>query len=180
LWLVIKFEADFDTGGIWMMVPENRRQLPGFLARGALVAALYALLVLAFAPLSFGPVQFRVAEALTLLPWLFPEAILGLFAGCLVSNLFGGLGIIDMVFGSLATLVAAWLTRRMPNVFWAAVPPVLVNGLVVGTYLSLLLDVPLASTILYVALGEAGVCFLLGVPLATLLTRILKERKTRA
>jgi len=180
LWLVIKFEADFDTGGIWMMVPENRRQLPGFLARGALVAASYALLVLAFAPLSFGPVQFRVAEALTLLPWLFPEAILGLFAGCLVSNLFGGLGIIDMVFGSLATLVAAWLTRRMPNVFWAAVPPVLVNGLVVGTYLSLLLDVPLASTILYVALGEAGVCFLLGVPLATLLTRILKERKTRA
>jgi len=180
LWLVIKFEEDFDTGGIWMMLPENRRGLPGFLARGALVAALYALLVLAFAPLSFGPVQFRVAEALTLLPWLFPEAILGLFAGCLVSNLFGGLGIIDMVFGSLATLVAAWLTRRMPNVFWAAVPPVLVNGLVVGTYLSLLLDVPLASTILYVALGEAGVCFLLGVPLATLLTRILKERKTRA
>lgn len=62
--------------------------LPGFLAKSALVAALYALLVLAFAPLSFGPVQFRVAEALTLLPWLFPEAVLGLFVGCLVSNLF--------------------------------------------------------------------------------------------
>lgn len=163
-----------------MMFPGNGRRLPGSLARGALVAALYALLVLAFAPLSFGPVQFRVAEALTLLPWLFPEAVFGLFAGCLVSNLFGGLGIVDMVFGSLATLFAAWLTRRMPNVFWAAVPPVLVNGLVVGTYLSFLLDVPLAATILYVALGEAGVCFLLGVPLATLLTRILKEKKMKA
>lgn len=158
----------------------NSENLPRFLARSALIAALYALLVLAFAPMSFGPVQFRVAEAMTLLPWLFPEAIPGLFVGCLVSNLFGGLGIVDMVFGSLATLLAAWLTRRMPNLLWAAVPPVLVNALVVGTYLSVLLDVPLVATILYVGLGQAGVCFLLGIPLATLLGRILRNKETRA
>jgi uncharacterized membrane protein len=158
----------------------NSGNLPRFLARSALIAALYALLVLAFAPMSFGPVQFRVAEAMTLLPWLFPEAIPGLFVGCLVSNLFGGLGIVDMVFGSLATLLAAWLTRRMPNLLWAAVPPVLVNALVVGTYLSVLLDVPLAATILYVGLGQAGVCFLLGIPLATLLGRVLRNKETRA
>ncbi|MFA0888376.1 MAG: QueT transporter family protein [Synergistales bacterium] len=163
-----------------MSFREKGRALPGFLARSALIAALYALLVLAFAPLSFGPVQFRVAEALTLLPWLFPEAIPGLFVGCLVSNLFGGLGIVDMVFGSLATLVAAWLTRRMPNVFWAAVPPVLINAVVVGTYLSFLLNVPMAATILYIGLGEAGVCFLLGIPLVTLLTRVLNQKKTKA
>lgn len=163
-----------------MSFPEKGRAYPAFIARSALVAALYALLVLAFAPLSFGPVQFRVAEALTLLPWLFPEAIPGLFVGCLVSNFFGGLGIVDMVFGSLATLVAAWLTRRMPNVFWAAVPPVLVNAVVVGTYLSYLLDLPVAATILYVGLGQAGVCFLLGIPLATLLGRVLKEKKAKA
>ncbi len=158
----------------------NSENLPRFLARSALIAALYALLVLAFAPMSFGPVQFRVAEAMTLLPWLFPEAIPGLFVGCLVSNLFGGLGIVDMVFGSLATLLAAWLTRRMPNLLWAAVPPVLVNALVVGTYLSVLLDVPLVATILYVGLGQAGVCFLLGIPLATLLGRVLRNKETRA
>jgi uncharacterized membrane protein len=163
-----------------MSFQEKGRALPGFLARSALIAALYALLVLAFSPLSFGPVQFRVAEALTLLPWLFPEAIPGLFVGCLVSNLFGGLGIVDMVFGSLATLVAAWLTRRMPNVFWAAVPPVLINAVVVGTYLSFLLNVPMAATILYVGLGEAGVCFLLGIPLVTLLSRVLNQKKTKA
>lgn len=157
----------------------NKLASPGFIARSALVAALYALLVLAFAPLSFGPVQFRVAEALTLLPWLFPEAIPGLFVGCLVSNLFGGLGIVDMVFGSLATLVSAWLTSRMPNLLWAAVPPVLVNAVVVGTYLSILLDVPLLATILYVGLGEAGVCFLLGVPLAGLLKKVLRDRVTK-
>lgn len=157
----------------------NKLASPGFIARSALVAALYALLVLAFAPLSFGPVQFRVAEALTLLPWLFPEAIPGLFVGCLVSNLFGGLGIVDMVFGSLATLVSAWLTSRMPNLLWATVPPVLVNAVVVGTYLSILLDVPLLATILYVGLGEAGVCFLLGVPLAGLLKKVLRDRATK-
>ncbi len=163
-----------------MSFREKGRALPGFLAKSALIAALYALLVLAFSPLSFGPVQFRVAEALTLLPWLFPEAIPGLFVGCLVSNLFGGLGIVDMVFGSLATLVAAWLTRRMPNVFWAAVPPVLINAVVVGTYLSFLLNVPMAATILYVGLGQAGVCFLLGIPLVTLLARVLNQKKTNA
>lgn len=158
----------------------NTGNVSRFLARSALIAALYSLLVLAFAPLSFGPVQFRVAEAMTLLPWLFPEAIPGLFVGCLVSNLFGGLGIVDMVFGSLATFVAAWLTRRMPNLLWAAVPPVLVNALVVGAYLSVLLDVPLVATILYVGLGQAGVCFLLGVPLATLLGRVIRNKGTRA
>jgi len=153
--------------------------LPGTIARSALVAALYALLVLAFAPLSFGPVQFRVAEALTLLPWLFPEAVPGLFVGCLVSNLFGGLGIVDMVFGSLATLGAAWLTRRMPSLLWAAVPPVVVNALVVGGYLSFLVDVPLPSTVLYVGLGQAGACFLLGVPLAKLLQKVLNKTRDR-
>ena len=153
--------------------------LPGTIARSALVAALYALLVLAFAPLSFGPVQFRVAEALTLLPWLFPEAVPGLFVGCLVSNLFGGLGIVDMVFGSLATLGAAWLTRRMPSLLWAAVPPVAVNALVVGGYLSFLAGVPLPSTVLYVGLGQAGACFLLGVPLAKLLQKVLNKTRDR-
>jgi len=153
--------------------------LPGYIARSALVAALYALLVLAFAPLSFGPVQLRVAEALTLLPWLFPEAVPGLFVGCLLSNLFGGLGIVDMVFGSLATLGAAWLTRRMPSLSWAAVPPVAVNAVVVGGYLSFLMDVPLFSTVLYVGLGQAGACFLLGVPLAKFLQKVLKKTGDR-
>ncbi len=158
---------------------KNKSSIPRYIARSALIGALYALLVVAFAPLSFGPVQFRVAESLTLLPWLFPEAIPGLFVGCLVSNLFGGLGIVDMVFGSLATLAAAYLTRRMPNHFMAAMPPVVINGLVVGTYLSILLNVPLLPTILYVGLGEAGVCFLLGIPLVTLLGRVLREKRER-
>jgi len=96
---------------------------PGALARSALIAAAYALLVVFFAPLSYGPVQVRIAEALTLLPWLWVEAVPGLFLGCLIANLFGGFGLVDVIFGSSATLIAAVMTRLMPNKVLAALPP---------------------------------------------------------
>ena len=76
----------------------------------ALIAALYTGLTFVLAPISFGPVQFRVSEALTLLPFCLPEAVPGLFIGCLISNMLGGFGIIDIVLGSAATLAAAWIT----------------------------------------------------------------------
>jgi uncharacterized membrane protein len=141
------------------------------ITRAAVIAALYVALVLIFQPISFGPVQFRVAEALTLLPFLLPEAIPGLFVGCLIANVFGGFGLTDIVLGSSATLAAAFLTRRAPNKWAAAVPPVVVNGLVVGVYLSFLTGMPMLFSIGYVALGEAGVCFALGVSLVHLLER---------
>lgn len=136
-----------------------------FIARGAVIAAMYAALCSIFQPISYGPVQFRAAEALTVLPYLMPEAIPGLFIGCVVANIFGGYGMLDIVLGSLATLAAAFLTRRAPNRALAAAAPVAVNGLVVGAYLSFLTDMPIAASIAYVALGEAGVCFALGLPL---------------
>ena len=137
----------------------------------AMIAGLYALLCIAFAPISYGAVQVRIAEALTLLPFLMPEAIPGLFVGCLIANFAGGFGLIDVVFGSLATLIAALLTRRMPNKVLAAVPPVAVNAVIVGGYLSLLLDLPFVSTALYVGLGEAVACFCLGIALLHLLEK---------
>lgn len=148
---------------------------PRRLVVAALVASLYAALCLAFAPLSYGAVQVRVAEALTLLPFLLPEAVAGLFVGCLLANLFGGMGLVDVVFGSLATLAAALLTWKMPNKFLAALPPVVINGLVVGGYLSVLLDLPFVSTALYVAFGQAVACFGLGLPLVHLLERRLSK-----
>ena len=141
------------------------------IALAAGIAALYAGLTMALAPISFGVVQFRVSEALTLLPFLMPEAVPGLFIGCLLANFLGGLGIIDVVFGSAATLVAAGLTWKMPNVWLAAVPPVVVNALVVGGYLAFITETPLALSILYIGASEAGVCFLLGVPLCKLLKK---------
>ena len=76
----------------------------------AVTAALYTALTLIAAPISFGNIQFRISEALCILPYFFPQAIPGLFIGCIFSNLFGGMGIFDIVFGSLATLLAAIFT----------------------------------------------------------------------
>jgi len=143
------------------------------ITRGALIAALYAALVFVFAPISFGAVQFRVAEALTLLPFLWLEAVPGLFVGCLVANMFGGLGPWDVFLGSGATLLAAWLSYMSPNVVLAALAPVIVNGVIVGSYLTLIvgLPTPLIFSVAYVAAGEAMACFALGIPLIRLLER---------
>ncbi len=136
------------------------------IALAALIAALYAGLTAALAPISFGPVQFRLAEALTLLPFFMPEAVPGLFIGCLLSNMLGGFGLVDIVLGSAATLAAAWMTSRMPNVWLAAVPPVVLNAVVVGVYLAFITDTPAALSVLYVGLSQSAVCFGIGVPLS--------------
>ena len=81
------------------------------LAVSAVVAAAYAALTVALAPISYGAVQFRVSEALTVLPFLMPFTAWGLFAGCILANLYTG-SVVDILFGSLATLLAALLTAR--------------------------------------------------------------------
>ena len=141
------------------------------LSRGALIGALYAVLTISLAPISYGPVQFRVSEALTLLPFYLPEAIPGLFAGCVFANFFGGYGLPDMVFGSLATLIAAILTRKSGNIWLAALWPVVSNMIIIGVMLHVLICVPLVATCLYVAFGEAGTCYVVGVPLMKILER---------
>ena len=82
-----------------------------FVVQAALIAAVYTVLTVIIAPYSYGIFQFRVSEVLTVLPAVIPSAIPGLFVGCLVSNLIGGFGIVDIIFGSLATLISAVLSR---------------------------------------------------------------------
>ena len=98
------------------------------LARSSLSAAVYVILVWIFAPISFGMVQFRIAEALTALPILIPEAIWGLFVGVMLSNILGGLGPWDIFGGSGVTLLAAWLTRRFRHSWLAYAWPILCNA----------------------------------------------------
>lgn len=141
------------------------------LVRASLIAALYVALVLIFSPISFGPIQCRIAEGLTVLPFLFPEAVPGLFIGCLIANIFGGT-LWDIIAGSLATLFAAWLTSKAPNLFWAAVPPVVVNAVIVGSYLGKISDIPFYFAIPYVAVGQAIACFGIGIPLVRLLQKV--------
>ena len=145
------------------------------LARGAIIAAAYAALTLIFAPISFREVQVRVSEALTLLPMLMPEAVPALFVGCLLSNLLGGSTVLDIVFGSLATLGAAMCTRRLRrNRPLAAAMPVLVNGVIVGAVVHYAYSpaLPLPLCMLSVAAGEAVACFVLGPLLLRALSRV--------
>ena len=139
----------------------------------AIIAALYAALTLGFQAISYGPVQFRISEAMTLLPVLFPEAVPGLAVGCLISNLFNPLGatVYDVVFGTMATLLAAILTRRIKGSVWLrALPPVVCNAVIIGLVLTYAYGIDvLWMNMLSVGLGQAVVCYALGVPLVKLL-----------
>ncbi|MEI6602808.1 MAG: QueT transporter family protein [Clostridia bacterium] len=136
------------------------------LSTGAMIAALYFVLAIVFMPISFGPLQFRVSEALTILPMFTPAAIPGLFLGCLLANIFGSGNVFDIIFGSLTTLAAALLTRQLKGNIWLAMlPPIIFNGLSVGYILAFLYAAPLLLTIGQITLGQAGVLLLLGVPL---------------
>ncbi len=143
------------------------------LARAAIIAAAYVAVSYLLLPISYGLVQFRAAEALTLLPMVYPEAIWGVFAGCLIANILGGLGPWDIFGGSLVTLLAASLTWKYRHTMIAYLSPIILNGVFVGAYLSVLLQVPYWLVALSVGVGEAGVILLLGVPLV----RFVKARR---
>ena len=145
------------------------------LARGAIIAALYTALTVLLAPLSYGEVQIRFSEAFTLLPILMPEAVPALLVGCLLSNILGGCSIFDIVFGSLATLLAAVCTRRLRDKFWlAALMPVLFNGVIVGAVVHFCYSTAIALPLcmLSVAAGEAVACLVVGPLLISVLRRM--------
>ncbi len=114
-----------------------------FIVNAGLIAAIYVVLVLVFSFSSFGPIQFRVAEALTILPFFTPAAIPGLFIGCVIANLLGGAIIWDTIFGSLATLIAAFMSYKLRKNAWLVpVPPIVVNSIVVGLLLKYAYGIP--------------------------------------
>lgn len=153
---------------------------PRELVRAALIAAVYALLTVAVAPISSGLLQCRVSEALCVLPYFTFSAVPGLFVGCVIANLMLGAPVWDVLFGSLATLIAALLTwffrRRLPKAL-APAPSVLVNAVVIGAVLcygyQIGVSYPLAAA--YVFLGQALACYGLGMPLLLVLERCGKK-----
>ena len=158
-------------------IMQKHKMKTRFLVQASLIAAIYTALCLVLHPISFGfgGIELRVSEALTLLPVLMPAAVPGLFAGCLLSNLMGGATALDIVFGSLTTLAAALLTRRLRNrPVLAALPPVLLNAAVIGTLLRYAYGVamPLWLCMLSIGLGQAAVCYAIGLPLLRMMRRI--------
>ena len=160
------------------------------LATSAIIAAAYAVLTIVLAPISYGAVQFRVSEALTVLPFLMPSTAWGVFIGCVLANLYTG-SVLDIVFGSLATLLAGLCTARfgkkgnsVKNRLLGCLMPVLFNAVIVGAVLTWGYRIqefpsPLLSygfNALTVGLGEAGVLYLIGY---TLLCQLPKLKSIR-
>ncbi len=150
------------------------------LTLSAMVAAIYFVLSYFgnIFGLTYGPVQCRFAEALCVLPFLFPSTIPGLFVGCLLTNLMSTVPL-DIVVGSLATLLAAFWTSKMPNRYLAPLPPVICNGVIVGAMLTWY-EVGFGEGFwslfafngLSVAVGELLACYILGSILLYVLPRV--------
>lgn len=103
-----------------------------FMVHGAVIAATYTALTMVCMPVAFGPVQFRISEALCILPFFTPAAIPGLFLGCFLSNLLCGAAALDVVFGSIATLIGAVGSYLLRKYKWAVcVPPILANTIII-------------------------------------------------
>ena len=116
-----------------------------FIARTAIIAALYAALTLALAPISFGPIQFRVSEIMVLLVLIERRYITGLTIGAVVANYFSPLGLLDMIVGGSATFITLFLMIRAKNLYLAAFYPCIVNGIMVGAALSYFYALPFYS-----------------------------------
>lgn len=150
------------------------------LCLSAIIAALYAVLTWMFSSMSFMPEQLRLSEALTMLPVLFPQAIPGLTLGCLLGNIMSPHGLPDMIFGTLATLLASVMTWQTRNIrikgipFVSAIWPILFNAVIIGAMIHFVSapDVPMLSLMLSV-----GVCEIIPVVLGTELAMILESNK---
>ncbi len=158
-----------------IMKAKNQKKRLLFVVNSAVIAALYATLTLAFAPISFGIVQFRIAEALTVLPYFTPAAIPGLYIGCLIANIFSG-NIFDIIFGSLATLFAAILSYLLrKHKFLLTLPPVIVNSAVIPLILKFTYpefsNSAVWLVILSVGIGEALSVMLVGYILLLALSK---------
>ena len=146
-----------------------------FLTHSAMIAAIYVVLTLIFQAISFGEIQVRIAEALTILPAFTPAAIPGLFVGCLIGNILGGSILPDIVFGSIATLVGAFFTYllRGYNKYLAPLPPIIANTITVPFILRYAygFNLPLLFMVLTVGIGEIISCGVLGLILYSALAK---------
>ncbi|SKC50168.1 QueT transporter family protein [Maledivibacter halophilus] len=141
------------------------------LIKTAVIAAIYAAITMALAPISYGDIQFRLSEVLILLAFIDPLYIPGLVLGCLLANFGSPLGPIDVMAGSFATLLSVMaihqtrksLGNNFKALIIASLWPVIFNGLIVGWMLNYVLNLPFWASAAYVALGEFVVVSIAGV-----------------
>ena len=151
------------------------------ISAAALIAALYVALSMLSSVfgLTYAPIQCRLSEAMTVLPFLLPEAVPGLFVGCLITNLMSTAGPLDILVGSASTLLAALWTAKMPGKWLAPLPPVLCNAALVGAMLAWYevgfgpqFPALYAWNAFTVGLGETVACYVPGLLLLKALSRV--------
>lgn len=147
-----------------------------FMVYAAAIAAIYVTLTLVFAPISFGAVQFRISETLCILPFFTSAAVPGLAIGCLLSNLLCGAATMDVIFGSIATLIGAvgsWMIRRHK---WAVcLPPIIANTLIIPWVLRYAYG---AEDLIWFSMITVGIGEILAIGvLGNLLMRALEKSK---
>ena len=151
----------------------NKKTL--YLTQAAIIAAIYTVLVFVFQFSSFGPIQFRIAEALTILPYFTPAAIPGVTIGCLLSNVLFRADILDIIFGTSATLIAAYLSYQLKdNKYFVPIPPILINAIIIPwvlKYAYFEAD-PIPFMMLTVGLGQLISAGILGMILLFALERV--------
>ena len=150
-----------------------------------IVAAVYCIVTIVSAPIAYGPVQFRLSEALCVLPFFAPYTTAGLFVGCLLANIFSTVSALDIVVGSAATLIACLWTAKLKKNWAIPIPTVLCNAVLVGLMLAWVYtpDAFLQGFITMgaqVGLGELVVMVVLGLPLAFLIKRRGLDEKMNA
>ncbi len=137
------------------------------ITRSAVIAALYFCATVFTSALSFGPIQLRIAEALTLLPFIFPEATIGLAVGCALANITSPFGLVDVLIGASVTLVAGFLSSKCKNIFIAALPPVVLNAFIIPIVWSIAgVEQVYITAVIYMLVSQAIVIYFIGVPVA--------------
>lgn len=145
-----------------------------FITQAAMIAAIYVVLVEAFAPISFSGIQCRIAEALTILPYFTAAAIPGVTVGCLLANIIAGGAILDIVFGTIATLLGAIGSYAVRKYKWAVpLPPIIANTIIVPWVLRLAYadKAPIYFLMATVGIGEVVACGIFGMILLFALQR---------
>ncbi|CEN81033.1 QueT transporter family protein [Paraclostridium sordellii] len=139
----------------------------------SLVAAIYAVLTLVLGAISYGPIQFRIAEIMVLLAFIKKDYIWGLTIGCFLANVIGPYGAPDIVFGTTATFLsvyAIYLTGKAMKgkkyaILIASIWPTLINAVIIGFMLNIFVGMPLILSMIQVGFGEFVVITIIGVPL---------------
>ena len=164
------------------MKPSSAR----FIARAAIIASIYAVITVLLAPISYGQLQIRLSEMLTPLAYFDPAAILGLYAGAIIANFFSPFGIIDILFGSFLTLIAAVLTYLLGRFFKryksevfrylgpaiGILPVVLINAFGVAYILNVMIKFPYLLGVFYVGAGEAIAVYGFGYPFLLIVMKL--------